>query len=224
MKRKYDYVPGAPGEFDAFFRNMSKYIALKGSGTAAVWKHIPQEAINNLNDTYANWYTAYVRTFSSDAMVDIEGRQRAYRQSAKTVRTFVRQYLRFAPVTDDDRTAMGINNYDPVRTAHFHVAELVELTTKLKSIRTILASFKVKGSDGRAKPSGYTGAVVAWDVLDQPPKRPEDLGRQKLASRTPYLIEFDETERGKTVYISVAWQNKRGIMGQWSEIQSAIVP
>jgi len=36
-------------------------------------------------------------------------------------------------------------------------------------------------------------------VLDAPPKRPEDLNRHTLASRTPHIIRFDETERGKTV-------------------------
>jgi len=31
-----------------------------------------------------------------------------------------------------------------------------------------------------------------------------------MASRTPHALEFDETERG--------------LIGQWSEIQSAIIP
>ena len=224
MKQKCVYIPVKSGEFDVFFRSMSRYVSANASGSSAVWKHIPSDALSTLNDTYAKWYTAYSRTFSSDSKVDIEGRQIAYRAAARVIRVFVRQYLRFHPVTDDDRTAMGINNYDPVRTAHISVPELVELTTRLKSIRTILACFKVKGCDSKAKPTGYTGAVVAWDVLAEPPSRPEDLSRQRLASRTPYLIEFDESERGKTVYISVAWQNHRGMMGQWSEIQSAIVP
>ena len=34
-----------------------------------------------------------------------------------------------------------------------------------------------------------------------PPERPEDLKRRANASRTPYTIEFDETERGKKVYV-----------------------
>jgi hypothetical protein len=45
-----------------------------------------------------------------------------------------------------------------------------------------------------------------------------------MASRTPFILHFEETERGKTVYVSIAWQNERGILGQWSEYKSAIVP
>jgi hypothetical protein len=45
-----------------------------------------------------------------------------------------------------------------------------------------------------------------------------------MASRTPKSITFDETERGRTVYVALAWQNNRGNIGQWSEIQNAIIP
>ena len=54
--------------------------------------------------------------------------------------------------------------------------------------------------------------------------RPEDLAQHALATRTPYVLQFDETERGKTVYFAAAWQNERGQIGAWSEIEKAFVP
>jgi hypothetical protein len=45
-----------------------------------------------------------------------------------------------------------------------------------------------------------------------------------MASKTPHSLDFPEEERGKTVYIAAAWQNERGIIGPWSEIQNAIIP
>jgi hypothetical protein len=45
-----------------------------------------------------------------------------------------------------------------------------------------------------------------------------------MASRTPFTLHFEETDRGKTVYVALAWQNERGIRGAWSDIKSAIVP
>jgi len=45
-----------------------------------------------------------------------------------------------------------------------------------------------------------------------------------MASRTPHALEFTEEERGETVYIALSWQNERGLTGQWSEIQNAIIP
>jgi hypothetical protein len=45
-----------------------------------------------------------------------------------------------------------------------------------------------------------------------------------MASKTPHTFFFDETQRGKTVYIAAAWQNERGNIGQWSDIQSVVIP
>jgi hypothetical protein len=45
-----------------------------------------------------------------------------------------------------------------------------------------------------------------------------------MASRTPHLLQFPENLRGKTVYIAGCWQNERGILGAWSDIQSAVIP
>ena len=70
----------------------------------------------------------------------------------------------------------------------------------------------------------YVAKNLAWGILDEPPKDLHDLNRQSVASRTPYTLSFTEAERGKTVYIALAWQNNRGNIGPWSEIQSAVIP
>jgi len=51
-----------------------------------------------------------------------------------------------------------------------------------------------------------------------------DLAHHTMASRTPHIIEFDETGCGKTAYIALQWQNERGLTGPWSEVQTAVVP
>jgi hypothetical protein len=80
----------------------------------------------------------------------------------------------------------------------------------------------------KAKPEYYDGAVIVWDLWDRTsgnaPVRPEDLNRHVLASRTPYTLRFDETERGKTVYVALCWQNQKGQLGPWSGMQATIVP
>jgi hypothetical protein len=45
-----------------------------------------------------------------------------------------------------------------------------------------------------------------------------------MASRTPHTLQFAEEERGKTVYIALAWQNERGHIGPWSDIQNTVIP
>ncbi|MCL1911832.1 MAG: hypothetical protein FWG13_06475 [Leptospirales bacterium] len=55
-------------------------------------------------------------------------------------------------------------------------------------------------------------------------KDPDELTHHAMASRTPHVIEFKESERGKTVYIALRWQNERGHLGPFSEVQSAVIP
>jgi hypothetical protein len=128
------------------------------------------------------------------------------------------------PMEDSDWIRLGLRPRDTIRTDHVTVTEVVEFELKLRNIREILVSFWIKGSPHKAKPEGYDGAVLVWDILDAPPPDPNSLNRHTMASRTPYALEFTEEERGKTVYIAAAWQNERGIIGNWSEIQSAVVP
>jgi hypothetical protein len=142
------------------------------------------------------------------------------------------RYMRFLhgrkffspPMEDSDYMRLGLKPPDRVRTGHFTVTELVEYDLALRGLREIVVRFWIKGAGHRAKPTGFDGAVLAWDVRDTPPATPADLTRHALASRTPYIVTFDETARGKTVYFALAWQNGRGKRGPWSDIQSAIVP
>ena len=119
---------------------------------------------------------------------------------------------------------MGLPNRDIIRTDHVEVSETVEFELKLKNIREIRVHFWIKDASHKAKPAGYDGAVIIWDVLDAPPQRPEDLTRHIMASRSPHVLHFDETERGRHVFIAMAWQNARGHLGKWSEIESAVIP
>ncbi|MDR2731491.1 MAG: hypothetical protein LBB81_11420 [Treponema sp.] len=90
--------------------------------------------------------------------------------------------------------------------------------------RELKIDFWIQGAGHKAKPHGYDGAVIIWGIRDTPPETPDQLEHHTMASRTPFTLHFDETERGRTVYVGLAWQNERGILGQWSEYKSAVIP
>jgi hypothetical protein len=64
------------------------------------------------------------------------------------------------------------------------------------------------------------GAVISWGIFDAPPAGPEALTHTELATRSPHLLHFQEEDRGKTVYISLQWQNESGIRGDPTEMQA----
>jgi hypothetical protein len=149
----------------------------------------------------------------------------AYQGMTRYMRLIHQRKLFSPPMQDSDWLRLGLPVPDPVRTTHFEVTELVEFELRLRGIREIIVNFWIKGADHRAKPTGYDGAVIIWAVLDEPPADVSCLTKHTMASKTPFALDkFTEEERGKTVYIALAWQNERGITGAWSEIQSAIIP
>jgi hypothetical protein len=113
---------------------------------------------------------------------------------------------------------------DTIRTPHIDVSEMVDFVIHLSSIRELLVDFWVQGEAHKAKPHGYDGAVIIWGIRDTPLNQPDELPHHTMASRTPHTLTFDEAQRGKTVQIALAWQNERGILGQWSEYKLAIIP
>jgi hypothetical protein len=142
------------------------------------------------------------------------------------------RYMRFLhsrkffspPMEDPDYVRLGLRPPDRIRTEHVTVSEMVEFDLSLRGIREVVVNFWIKGADHRAKPAGYDGAVLVWDTLDAPPERPTDLAEHTMASRSPHILEFDESDRGKTVYIALQSQNERGLTGPWSEMQTTVVP
>jgi hypothetical protein len=218
------FIPRNDEQFDTFFKLITQYVGTKTSGTSPAWTHIPQARMTALNADYAAWYTAFSNTFRPHSPVETREKNRVRLESERNLRAFINQFLRFPPVTDMDRDAMRIPNRDLIRTPHIEVTEVVEFEIELRNIREVVVNFWIKGATHKAKPSGYDGAVIIWDVLDSPPASTNDLTLHTMASKTPHAIPFREEERGKTVYIAVYWQNERGNIGAWSEILSAVIP
>jgi len=119
---------------------------------------------------------------------------------------------------------MGIPNHDDIRTDHRVVTEAVDFVIHLSNIRELVVDFWIQGADHKVKPTAYDGAVIIWGITDAPPANPEDLTHHIMASRRPFTLHFDESERGQKVFMTLCWQNERGIRGAWAEYKSAIIP
>jgi len=219
-----DYVPRHDADFNNWFKNIVDYVAIKTGSPDHEWEYIPQSVITELNEAYNDWIANYEQTLVPHTPAITTNKNNARARAERVIRAFVQRFLHWPPVTDGDRVNMNIPNRSNTRTQHHEVTDVVEFELKLNHIREILVNFWVKGQTNMAKPPNHDGAVLIWDVLDAPPERPDTLSRHTMASRTPHSIQFDETERGKTVYIAAAWQNERGNLGAWSEIQNTIVP
>jgi hypothetical protein len=215
-----DFIPHPDGAFDHFYRNLTDYVIDNNTR----WGHIPQDYVGELEDQFTQWSKAYEATLVPHSPPLTLEKNRVRQSTERALRAFINRFLRWPPVTALDRDKMGVRNWSETRTPHIDVTEVVEYELRLNHIREVVINFWVKGQTNMAKPQGYDGAVLVWGIFDSPPANVNDLGHHTMASRTPHTITFEESERGKSVYIALTWQNERGHIGNWSEIQHAIIP
>ena len=227
--RRHDYVPSNAAQFIVFMTRLLDYARPKvtadsGTDTTAEWANIPYDRYSELESGFNTFSQAFTVAVEAPTHANIIRRQEAQANSVRLLRAFVNQFLRFPPVTNADRAEMGVPIHDTIRTDHKVVTEMVDYVLHLRNIREIMVDFWIQGADNKAKPHGYDGAVIVWGTLDHQPKHTDELIHHSMASRTPFALHFEEADRGKTVYVASAWQNERGIIGQWSEFKSAIIP
>jgi hypothetical protein len=219
-----DYLSLNDADFNQWFKFMNQYVNQKCTGTAPEWTHIPQAARTTMADTYTTWYTAYSAFLGPHTKVDTEAKNDAKEAAKKAARAFVNQYLRFPPVIDEDRTAMGIPNHDPHPTPVPRPGDIPETEVQMPKPRVLHFRFRRYTMKRWGKPRDVHGMELVWLISDTPPKEIEELVHSSFATRSPLELTFKESERGKHFYYAVRWETGTVKKGDFSEIYSAIIP
>ena len=227
-------MPKNDSAFDQFFKNIIEYASLKCAGATPEWTHISLASLDVINIAYDAWYHVYALTINPHTPEQATVTHNVRKVAEKALRDFVDLFLCVEPVSNSDRACMGIPAGYTVSKARLKALEAAQ--KKAVQIKRGFAEprekvgFEVKPIKGTDTPKtpprtprGYV-ARVAWDVLDKPPKSINELRRHALAKYSPYVLKFSKEDKGKTAYFSMAWQNARGMLGPWSEIQSMVVP
>ena len=222
----HDYIPTKDADFSAWLGFLYRYVNSKCGGTPPAWGHIPQDAQISLRTHFLAWETAYAAVIGPHTKVDTEAKNDAKKAATAFVRAFVNQFLRFPPVTDEDRTAMGIPNRDTHPTP-INPPETGPVYTVAQKGPRMLEVIYRNGNLGRkgSKPPGVQGARIFYGVFDTPPARQDDLPASVWATRCPHIIEFPETDRGRRAYFALKWEIRREHgESPWSEFQDEIIP
>ncbi|MDR3194200.1 MAG: hypothetical protein LBT76_02770 [Tannerella sp.] len=151
-------------------------------------------------------------------------KQNARRDFQLKLRQLAQLLIHNPRVSAVELAAMGIALPSHSRTPAQPADSYPDFTVDSSVIRCLKLYFLAHGRTNRAKPRHMRGVEVRWAILGAPPASVEDLTHSAFATRTPFALEFDENERGRTVYFCLRWENTRGEKGPWSEIGSAIIP
>jgi hypothetical protein len=215
-----DYIPSKESEFVLWSDNFCEHIA----ENAAAWG-ITEKEVKDLQ-TAVNSFTKLLMIVASPARnsVIVAEKDAARKTLIAKIRALVNFQLKNPVITNAQRIAMGLRPRKTGRT-RISVSNIrPEIRIHVVDFRILKIFFHDAISGRKAKPYGIIGAVLAFAVLDTPPANCDDLTNKALATRSPYVLEFSKKDRGKTVYMAICWQNKRGEMGPWSEIISAVIP
>jgi hypothetical protein len=225
MAKNRDYVPSNDAEFDVWFNNLVEYVLAKVMTSKPEWVHIPVAEAELLSAAYTAWHTAYQPTLKPHTPAQTLAKDEARAEAVAVIRPFVGQWLMWKQVSDQQRLDMGLHNPAPRREHIPAPATVPELSPRAGNPRQVVVPYRDKGVDRKGKPADVHGIEVRWAILDHPPADVKDLVNSAFDTNSPLMLEFEEHDRGKRVYMAGLWEIEReGIKGQPGEIVSAIVP
>jgi len=223
---KRNFIPQNANQFSEFLTNLLMYV----DQNATSWKHIPADRItklSNMNDSFTDLLNS--TTGPRNAAQNL-ARREAQSEAIKELRGFVNQYLRFTPVTNVDRTSMGIPNRDTIPTtipppAIPVIGRLTYPSNGLVEVCEIRAD-GIK-NDERSKHGVriYYGIVSPTSrfKIDARPQSGTDLPYSVFTRKTRYRFDFS-TDNGKEAFFCMRFENSKGDAGPWGKIISGFIP
>jgi hypothetical protein len=172
---------------------------------------------------WVNAYTVYLPKATRTPLMTFE-KNESRKEYEPRLQQLIKILQSSTLVTDDERREMGIYVPPPHHSPNPPPETVVEFEVDTHVLRHLSLHFHDAGSTSKAKPHGVHGAEVRWGIRETPPAEVDDLTQSSFDTRTPFTLEFKESERGKTVYFCLRWENTTGRKGPWSEIVSAIIP
>jgi hypothetical protein len=231
------YIPGGDAEFDVFFKNIVDYVLARVLAAQPVWTHIPPAEAEKLATAYTDWHTAYEPTLVSHTSVQTAEKNRTRKASQKVLTGFVNRFLRYPPVTDEDRDNMGIPNKKPIKTPVPAPERQVEADLTFPGIHIVeLRNIRpVAGPDD--DPRSDYGVRIYYGLsgtptdtykfrLSAPPERGNDLPDSRFTRKKKERFDF-EGESGNTVYFCLRYENAKGGeegVGPFGPILHATIP
>jgi hypothetical protein len=219
-----NYIPRNDAQFLEWVTAFLAYLTI-----AAGRLNFPPDRLQQLTVEVDDYGTKYhvSENSSTRTKLTIQARTTAREVLESDIRQSIQEYLAHNHlVTDVDRDGLGIPIPKKTRTPSPVAQKAPAMSLFTGTIRRVEIDFgdQDKSTESKAKPEGQHGAEFRWAILDTPPESLTQLINSSFDTKTPHILEFDENQRGKTVYIVACWENTRGEKGPWSDILKAVIP
>jgi hypothetical protein len=135
------------------------------------------------------------------------------------------QYLKFDPVTNEDRTAMRLHNRDTVHTA-IPVPATRALITELKAKGGFQVEIRFQDEatpDSAAIPYGDNGCLLSFTWGPEKVTDYAALAQTQLMTHNLWTLTLPPQAEGKFLSCATRWQNEKGDLGPWGEILHTVI-
>jgi hypothetical protein len=216
-------IPRKDADFDERQETITSTVATKGTdwGLNMEWYNtevVPKKAA---------WTAAYApckdaRNRSQNIVLHKNAKRAEYEQA---LRMLVKMIDGCPGVTDEDREAMGIaiqsaGRKTPVPSPNsFPVC-----TVDTSMVHRLTVNFRDSDANTKGKPHGVHGAEFRWATLDEAPEVVTKLTNSGFDTRSPFVLDFEENQRGKTVWFAARWETNSGLKGPWGAMFNAVIP
>jgi len=220
-----DYIPRSDTEFQAWLANFVTYanahVADLGLAPGDI---IPistgqTDFEAKMTDNFTAQQAAQSARQAKDASRD---------QLESLIRQLVRQLQASGDVDDAERAALGITIPDTIRTTAaggISTRPIGAVDTSQRLRHEIRFSDEATPTS-RAKPAGIMGCEIWVKVAavgEAAPSSADELSFISMDTASPYIVEYDGSDGGKTAHYMLRWVKSSGEKGPWSETISATI-
>ena len=219
-----DYIPGSDTEFLAWATNFVTY------ATA----HVVDLGITPADIApIATGQTGFDTKLSANvtAQQAAQSARQAKDASRDTLESLIRELVRqlqaSGDVDDAERAALGITIPDTIPTSAGGIdTRPIGTVDTSQRLRHEIRFSDEATPTSRAKPAGVMGCEIWVKVAatgEAPPADPDELSFVAMDTATPYIVEYDGADGGKTAHYMLRWVKSGGEKGPWSETISATI-
>jgi len=216
-----DYIPSSDADFDAWTRNFVENVVANAAALG-----LSPAQVTSLQGGQADWGAKYPASNAAQAAMNsaVQAKNDSRSDYEELIRSLANIIQSSPQVTDAQRQSLGLNVRSTTRTA--------AAAPTSRPVATIDTSHRLRHTinfvdeltpTSRAKPDGVQGCEIWMKVGDPAPVGPRDVHYLALDTRTPYTVEFDAADAGKTAYYMLRWMSTRGETGPWSATVSGTI-
>ena len=220
-----DYIPGSDTGFQAWVANFVTYANanLAGLGIAPGDMMPIVAAQGDFDAKIAANVTAQQAAQSARQAKDA-----SRDQLESLIRQLVRQLQASGDVDNSERAALGITVPDTIRTTAVGGISTrpIGAVDTSQRLRHEIRFTDEATPTSRAKPAGIMGCEIWVKVAavgEVPPASADELSFLSMDTASPYIVEYDGKDGGKTAHYMLRWVKTNGEKGPWSETISATI-